>query len=220
MGIWSNWYERNAGKENSLTSAEFVLKKIDESIKNIWPIGSIYMSVNNTNPSTYFPGTTWAAWGSGRVPVGVNAGDTDFGTVEKTGGAKTSINTSSGSGTSGGTSITEAQLPSHSHSQTGTFSGNSGNQSAKHRHRWYGDKNQGGESNSAYNAGNNGVSKFRGYDTDEETTNHTHSFSITLSGSTGTKGSGQVHTHTTPDHQHTISTLQPYITCYMWKRIT
>jgi hypothetical protein len=31
MGIWSDWYERNTGKEQALTSAEFVLKKIDEA---------------------------------------------------------------------------------------------------------------------------------------------------------------------------------------------
>ena len=34
-------------------------------------------------------GGTWAAWGAGRVPVGVNTSDSDFSTVQKTGGAKT-----------------------------------------------------------------------------------------------------------------------------------
>ena len=42
---------------------------------SMYPVGSIYMSVTNTNPSAYFGGT-WAAWGSGRVPVGVDASDT------------------------------------------------------------------------------------------------------------------------------------------------
>ena len=54
----------------------------------IYPVGSIYMSVNATNPSTYFGGT-WVAWGSGRVPVGINTSDTNFSTVEKTGGSAT-----------------------------------------------------------------------------------------------------------------------------------
>ncbi|MFR1213621.1 MAG: phage baseplate protein [Acutalibacteraceae bacterium] len=31
---------------------------------------------------------TWAAWGGGRTPVGVNTADTSFNTVEKTGGEK------------------------------------------------------------------------------------------------------------------------------------
>jgi len=52
-----------------------------------YPIGSIYMSTSSTNPANSFGGT-WIAWGSGRVPVGVNASDTDFSTVEKTGGSK------------------------------------------------------------------------------------------------------------------------------------
>ena len=40
------------------------------------------------------------AWGTGRVPVGVNANDTNFATVEKTGGAST-------------VTLTTAQMPSH-----------------------------------------------------------------------------------------------------------
>jgi hypothetical protein len=55
---------------------------------SIYPVGSIYMSVNSTNPGTLFGGT-WAAWGAGRVPVGINTSDANFNTVEKTGGAKT-----------------------------------------------------------------------------------------------------------------------------------
>lgn len=53
----------------------------------IYPIGSIYLSVNATNPSKYFGGT-WVAWGTGRVPVGVDTTQTEFSTVEKTGGSK------------------------------------------------------------------------------------------------------------------------------------
>lgn len=57
-------------------------------IDMFYPVGSIYMSTSSTNPSN-FMGGTWVAWGSGRVPVGVNTSDSDFNTVEKTGGAKT-----------------------------------------------------------------------------------------------------------------------------------
>ena len=46
------------------------------------------MSTSSTNPGTLFGGT-WEAWGSGRVPVGVNSSDSDFSTVEKIGGSKT-----------------------------------------------------------------------------------------------------------------------------------
>lgn len=57
-------------------------------IDKVYPVGSIYMSVNNVNPSALFGGT-WVSWGAGRVPIGVNTGDSDFNTVEKTGGGKT-----------------------------------------------------------------------------------------------------------------------------------
>ena len=62
------------------------MQPFKQILKRIYPVGSIYMSVNNTNPSNLFGGT-WAAWGAGRVPVGVNASDSDFSTVEKTGGS-------------------------------------------------------------------------------------------------------------------------------------
>lgn len=59
----------------------------------IYPVGSIYMSINSTNPANLFGGT-WSLWGSGRVPVCINTSDTDFSTVEKTGGSKTHTHTS------------------------------------------------------------------------------------------------------------------------------
>ena len=62
---------------------------IDAMIQKLYPVGHIIMSANSANPSTYLGFGTWVAWGSGRVPVGVNASDTDFATVEKTGGSKT-----------------------------------------------------------------------------------------------------------------------------------
>ena len=53
----------------------------------IYPVGSIYMSINNTDPGTLFGGT-WVPWGTGRTPVGVDTSQTEFSTVEKTGGSK------------------------------------------------------------------------------------------------------------------------------------
>lgn len=54
---------------------------LDDIWKTIYPVGSIYMSVNNTDPGTLFGGT-WEAWGTGRVPVGVDSGDSDFSASE------------------------------------------------------------------------------------------------------------------------------------------
>lgn len=75
----------------------------------VYPVGSIFMSKESANPSTLFGGT-WVAWGTGRVPVGINTSDTSFDTVEETGGEKTHI-------------LTIAEMPSHIHSSTsGTLS--------------------------------------------------------------------------------------------------
>ncbi|MDD3185742.1 MAG: hypothetical protein PHT76_10640 [Anaerostipes sp.] len=60
----------------------------DEIFNVIYPVGSIYMSAVGTNPKDLFGGE-WSAWGSGRVPVGVSTSETEFKTVEKTGGEKT-----------------------------------------------------------------------------------------------------------------------------------
>lgn len=53
------------------------------------PVGKIIINVSGTNPATYLGFGTWAQWGQGRVPVGVNTSDSDFSTAGKTGGAKT-----------------------------------------------------------------------------------------------------------------------------------
>lgn len=68
----------------------------------IYPVGSIHLSVNSANPSTYFGGT-WVSWGAGRVPVGVKTSDSSFSTVEKTGGEKTHT-------------LTIDEMPAHAHS--------------------------------------------------------------------------------------------------------
>ena len=52
-----------------------------------YPVGSIYLSVNNINPSQWFGGT-WEQIAKGRTLVGVDTSDTDFNTVKKTGGSK------------------------------------------------------------------------------------------------------------------------------------
>ena len=48
----------------------------------VYLIESIYLSVNSTNTSKYFGGT-WVAWGTGRVPVGIDKTQTEFNVVEE-----------------------------------------------------------------------------------------------------------------------------------------
>ncbi len=67
----------------------------------IYPVGSIYTSIDSTNPSTLFGGT-WEAFGTGKTLVGVDISQTEFDTVEETGGEKTHT-------------LTVDEMPSHSH---------------------------------------------------------------------------------------------------------
>lgn len=57
----------------------------------VYPVGSIYTAVVATNPATLLGVGTWAAFGAGRTLVGINTGDTDFNTVEETGGRKDAV---------------------------------------------------------------------------------------------------------------------------------
>jgi len=59
-------------------------------IQFAYPVGSIYMSVDPNNPASLFGGT-WTPWGSGRVPVGVGSGD--FEGAETEGGDLTHTHT-------------------------------------------------------------------------------------------------------------------------------
>lgn len=47
---------------------------IDSTINSIYPIGSVYISLTETNPSTYLKGT-WEQFGQGRTLVGVGTGN-------------------------------------------------------------------------------------------------------------------------------------------------
>lgn len=74
---------------------------VQSALVGAYPVGSIYMNAAvATNPATLLGFGTWVAFGAGKVPVGIDAGDTDFNTVEETGGSKDAI------------------LPSHTHVAT------------------------------------------------------------------------------------------------------
>lgn len=57
------------------------------SVDTIYPIGSIYLSVTDTNPSTLFGGV-WEQISKGRTLVGVDPSQEEFDTPKKAGGSK------------------------------------------------------------------------------------------------------------------------------------
>lgn len=72
-----------------------------------YPVGAIFTTTvayaNSAAVVAAVGGTTWTAFGAGKVLVGVDASDTDFDTVEETGGAKTHT-------------LTTNEIPAHTHS--------------------------------------------------------------------------------------------------------
>ena len=116
-------------------------------------VGDIIFSTSDENPSTIYGGT-WVAWGKGQVPVGVDTSDSDFNTVEKTGGEKEHT-------------LTVDEMPSHKHDFGQQFTATS-------------------NLSGAY-----GYYMIAGTQTDV----------------IKNTGGNQPHNN-----------LQPYITCYMWKR--
>lgn len=61
--------------------------QINEMLNRVYPVGSIYLSIDETNPSEKFGGT-WLAFSEGRMLVGVDSAQTDLNEVGKTGGEK------------------------------------------------------------------------------------------------------------------------------------
>lgn len=156
-------------------SEEILTKK--EIFEMIYPIGSIYMSVSSTNPKTLLGFGEWSAWGSGRVPVGVNSSDTEFSSVEKTGGEKTHT-------------LIQNEMPNHRHNVELTYYQNSTNFITN------------------INRSNNGKIPAARSDA-----------TLYYYGTDFTEGGGYTQiTNTGGSQAH--NNLQPYITCYMWKRIS
>ncbi len=185
----------------------------------IYPVGSIYLSVNNVNPNKLFGGT-WVAWGAGRVPVGVNTGDSAFNSVEKTGGEKSH-------------KLTLSEIPSHGHSipaHTHSLPAHTHPQSAhthsvpNHTHTLpasIGQESSGDGTMLESLPGS--VVKVDFINTKKTIssgacTTGSAGGGNTGSGGGGTSGSGGSGNTGSTGSSGTHNNLQPYITCYMWKR--
>lgn len=196
-------------------------------LNRVYPVGSIYISVNNVNPSKLFGGT-WKRFGGSRYLIGVDPNNQDMNVPEKISGSwnykipnhthtinshsHTTSNkaafTSGGpsNNTSGSTAITVNQMPAHQHK--GYYSPKSLN-AGSGNNGWF--RDGGGSVSGGYTVTSTGGGQ-----------GHTHTLSS--------------HTHSIPKHGHgntggatlttnkntelTLSVVPPYISCCMWKRIS
>ena len=160
---------------NAITSTEIAQSFLD----SIYPIGSVYTNAtNSTNPGTLLGFGTWVSFGAGRVPVGIDSSDTDFDAAEETGGAKE-------------VTLTNAQIPGHTHTGAAYYKIDGGNQT-----------DPTGETERTFFHEDGGHTKTTGSDSSYGRANL-----LTNTGGGGTAPGGGSHTN-----------LQPYIVVYMWKR--
>ena len=157
-------------------------------LQKVYPVGSIYMSMNSTNPGTLFGGTWKKLDGKFLLGASTSAG--------LTGGAAT-------------VTLTEANMPAHTHDK-GTY-----NITGQFQVRPYtGD----GVNASAYGTGSNAFSSasgsgetwarsLMGESNSKKTDVITLNASDSWTGSSGSAGAGTPH-----------SNMPPYITVYMWQR--
>ena len=154
------------------------------------PVGSIEVNVSGDNPGIYLGGT-WESFGTGKTLVGIDTSQTEFNTIEKTGGEKTHT-------------LTTNEIPAHTHgskSLVGTWAnwGEGSGQVSRTANGYkvtgivsaVGDNNQYGWGTST------------GRDSDNT------SLKIDATHEHNSVGGSQAHNN-----------LQPYITVYFWKRIS
>lgn len=153
-----------------------VVINVESNFLAAYPVGALFFTTISTNPGTLYGGT-WAAWGGGRVPVGVNTADSDFNTVEKTGGKKTERH--------------EFKVGYKGYYGTAVGSDDNMIQAYKYSTSSYGTYAYEGSTQASVNAG--------------------------IQASTNTRDVAQA--SSTGDTSET-SIVQPYITCYIWKRTT
>ena len=190
-------YATNKALENAIKELK---KYVDQqspggvTLDSVYPVGSIYISVNDSfNPNDVFPGT-WVSFGKGRTLVGVDTSDLEFQSSEDTGGEKTHV-------------LTVDELPEHNHDVTvenkelkgsvWNFAGQGatfgpGNSTS-------GVFSKGGDGTCFYPSS---TGKATGIN-DGFALDATHDHTAT----SGNTGSGTAHNN-----------MPPYITVYMWKR--
>jgi len=98
-----------------IATTAFVKTAADALNAAAYPVGAIFTTTvayaDSAAVVAAIGGTTWVAFGAGKVLVGLDSGDTDFDTSEETGGAKTVSASTTGSHT-----LTIAEMPAHTHS--------------------------------------------------------------------------------------------------------
>ena len=206
-------FEQGSIVEHRVTAGslnDIVTALVDE-IRNvpsiIYPIGSIYMSLNSTEPSILFGGT-WERLEEGRVLIGANS--------------------TYAAGTSGGSfthTLTADEIPAHNHtssiSSAGAHTHTRGTMNITGTVRCHanGSIAQNGATGAFYNPGGGGKNIDTG-GSNSAGAGFNFDASRAWTGATSSAG-GHTHTvtisNTGGNREH--NNMQPYLAVYMWKRL-
>ncbi|MGN0416923.1 phage baseplate protein [Anaerostipes faecalis] len=180
-----------------LDGMDALIKTVKEGLLDVtYPVGSLFLTTSEIPPENLLGGK-WEVYGQGRTIVGVNPEVEKYNTPGKTGGTET-------------VTLTTDQIPSHGHNVKVNSSGScSISKSGGHTHKFKVLKNQ----------------------TKTEGARDVIHVDGTGSSWSGVITDNGAHTHTVPNHAHTLSqsnvgggqehnNMQPYITVYMWVRVS
>lgn len=186
-----------------------------------FPIGAVFIAVVSTNPATLLGYGSWAAFGAGRVMVGLDAGDTDFDAAEETGGAKTHT-------------LSATEMPVHTHTQDAHTHTQNAHTHTQDSHNHTQDAH--GHTQNAFTPRivNSGTAGTVGVQGASSASNANASNAATTATNQNTTATNQAATatnqNTTATNQNATATnqnagsggahnnLPPYIVCYFWKR--
>lgn len=172
------------------------------SLNDVYPVGSIYMSVNATDPSVLFEGTTWQQIAGGRCLIGADANYK--------------------AGTMGGdATVTLAlnQIPAHGHTATAGSNG-----THKHNRGTMEITGTFGADDRMFNSYSGAFAKGHGADTGSQRSEYGNVFDFRASRSwTGETSEAGNHSHSitisSAGGGQAHNNMQPYLVVYIWKRI-
>lgn len=193
-----------AGNPNSPVTVKLLEEYVTKQILNkAYPIGSIYITLVNTNPSETIGGE-WRRVAEGRCLVGVSA-ERNI-TLRKTGGSTT-------------TTLNESNIPAHTHnvnisgstSGVGDHSHNTSDNSSYTRTIDYNERGYYCRYLGSVDSDRRRNDTYYVNETVNRTTNGAggHSHTVNVSGNTSRVGSGAP-----------INVENPYLGVYMWERIS
>lgn len=196
---------------NAANTVEQIRVEMDAVTNKLWPVGSIYISVNNANPASFFGGS-WVQFATGKTIVGVDTGQGEFNAVEKSGGHKELQSHAHGMNNHVHSLNNHTHtVPNHVHTMQG----------AGNHYHYLGINKDAVQKGTSYNKPNNFESGSTSYKSNT-TGNHAHTMNssgtCTTGGNSGNTGGNSG--NTTSAGGGNAGNLQPYITVYMWKRIS